>query len=567
MFFRFDAATASVITMTLVLCKLGLPSLRSLSAPEAAQPRALDDMHEGGSERALLAVGGVLAAAVVGFVVRRKPCRRSAGARGDAQLDVELMQTSMKPSGSVCSATTSCGTTGVDTPPEDASTVAGDLMSYLSSPCTRFEGSPTTPQTQASFRIAVGDEVMLKESGGSLGRVECLQNGYAKTEGSAQWRPAVDLEVAPPPQVSLTAGVVMLYKNIVGAGMLSLPFALASAGEVGALMLVGTGILSGLAFWLLGYLCHFTGADSFAGLWSKAVGRNSLWVVNACVVINGIGACTAYLLLIADFLTTHAADVTTSRAAHLAWVALLILPLAWKRKLTGLTFSSSVGVASMLYVVGLVVFHPAGDADAPSPEPLPAPSGKSMAKMFALSVLTFLAHYNAPKLYSELGYKAFTKTVVIAYSLVICTCLAIGLAGVRRFGTAVAGNVLASFPHTDPWAAFGSAAVTLTLFVSYPLVFSSTRDTIDTILPVREELWRARVAGLVLLTAFFGATFDDIAFVSALKGATVGMALSLGFPALFALRLPVTAATRAMAWVMLVASFAGVSCALTAIFT
>ena len=27
--------------------------------------------------------------------------------------------------------------------------------------------------------------------------------------------------------------------------------------------------------------------------------------------------------------------------------------------------------------------------------------------------------------------------------------------------------------------------VTLTLFVSYPLVFSSTRDTIDTILPVR----------------------------------------------------------------------------------
>ena len=34
-----------------------------------------------------------------------------------------------------------------------------------------------------------------------------------------------------------------------------------------------------------------------------------------------------------------------------------------------------------------------------------------MAKMFALSVLTFLAHYNAPKLYSELGYKAFTKTV------------------------------------------------------------------------------------------------------------------------------------------------------------
>ena len=29
------------------------------------------------------------------------------------------------------------------------------------------------------------------------------------------------------------------------------------------------------------------------------------------------------------------------------------------------------------------------------------------------------------------------------------------------------------------------------------------------------------------------------------------MALSLGFPALFALRLPVTAATRAMAWVML----------------
>jgi sodium-coupled neutral amino acid transporter 7/8 len=365
--------------------------------------------------------------------------------------------------------------------------------------------------------------------------------------------------------VSLAAGVVMLYKNIVGAGMLSLPFALASAGEVGAVMLVGTGILSGLAFWLLGYMCHLTGADSFASLWRSTVGPKSLWIVNACVVINGVGACTAYMLLVADFLTTHAADVTTSRAAHLAWVALLLLPLAWKRKLTGLTFSSSIGVGAMLYVVGLVVFHPASNA-APT-EPLPAASGKATAKMFALSVLTFLAHYNAPKLYNELGYKAFTKTVVVAYSLVICTCLAIGLAGVRRFGSAVAGNVLASFPHTDPWASFGSAAVTLTLFVSYPLVFSSTRDTIDTIFPVREQLWRARVAALVAMTAFFGATLDDIAFVSAVKGGTVGMALSLGFPAIFALRLPVAAATRALAWVMLVASFAGVTCAMIAIFT
>ena len=32
-------------------------------------------------------------------------------------------------SGSICSATTSCGTPGHDTPPEDASTVAGDILS------------------------------------------------------------------------------------------------------------------------------------------------------------------------------------------------------------------------------------------------------------------------------------------------------------------------------------------------------------------------------------------------------------------------------------------------------
>lgn len=567
MFFRFDAATASVITMTLVLCKLGLPSLFSVNAPEAAQPRALEDVvyARTSTEHALMAFGGVLAAAALGWVVRRKS-RKTASTQ--EQLDVELMATSMKPSGSICSATTSCGTAGHDTPPEDASTVAGDILNYLSSPSTRFDGSPTTPMTHASFRVAVGDEVVLKENGStpSLGRVERLQNGYVKTDGSPSWRPAVDLELAPPPQVSVAAGVIMLYKNIVGAGMLSLPFALSFAGEAGALMLVATGILSGMAFWLLGYMCHISGADSFASLWRTAVGSKSLWVVNACVVSNGVGACTAYMLLIADFLTTHAAGVTTSRAVHLAWVALLLLPLAWKRKLTGLTFSSSIGVASMLYVVGLVVFHPAEGVHE-EPDVRAALSGKAMAKMFALSVLTFLAHYNAPKLYNELGYKKFTKTVVIAYSLVIVTCLAIGLAGVRRFGTTVAGNVLASFPHTDPWANFGSAAVTLTLFVSYPLVFSSTRDTIDTIFPVREELWRARVAGLVATTAFFGATLDDIAFVSAVKGATVGMALSLGFPALFALRLPVAAATRALAWVMLVASFAGVTCAMIAIFT
>merc|ERR1719282_2064380 len=103
---------------------------------------------------------------------------------------------------------------------------------------------------------------------------------------------------------SLGTSILNLSKNIIGAGMLSLPFAMKVAGVVP--FMVGITIIAAInayTFFLIGWCCHQVGASSFGKLWSKTLGPHSAWVVDLSVLLNNGFSCISYCATIGDFIT------------------------------------------------------------------------------------------------------------------------------------------------------------------------------------------------------------------------------------------------------------------------
>ncbi|CAK0809857.1 unnamed protein product [Prorocentrum cordatum] len=117
----------------------------------------------------------------------------------------------------------------------------------------------------------------------------------------------------------------------------------------------------------------------------------------------------------------------------------------------------------------------------------------------ALNTHAFVAHYNAPKLFSELyrpSYRRWLAVVVLAYGTAFSVYSVFSYMGLRRFEGAVRGNILRNYgPDVAVLAAWFSPAgwwrrTTMTarwcsrtrlgmgfsIAFTYPLVFNSTRE-------------------------------------------------------------------------------------------
>jgi len=100
--------------------------------------------------------------------------------------------------------------------------------------------------------------------------------------------------------------VFNLVKNIVGAGVLSLPAGVAAFGNAPSALIPATvlisfiGLMSGYCFSLIGRVCQMTGATSYRSCWEKSVGESSSWFpASACTFKTG-AANIAYSMILAD---------------------------------------------------------------------------------------------------------------------------------------------------------------------------------------------------------------------------------------------------------------------------
>lgn len=383
---------------------------------------------------------------------------------------------------------------------------------------------------------------------------------------------------------------------MIGAGIFSLPIGLWHATPLPGLVIMACMcVLSAGTYWMIGYCCLVLGVSTFRELWNKVLSPGSAWVIDVTIFVNGYLTLLCYVILIGDFTTKAFAGLlgdehllATSRPVNQWTITLLVLlPLSLAQDLRKLAFTSVLGLSVLVYVVALVIYDSWQNSPAElSPDTVLAQWRMGGFEAIALYTHAFVAHYNAPKLFSEFSNPTQTRWatfVVCAYTIAFIVYSSFAWAGFRRFEGLVEGNVLRNYgPRVDmliAWLGMG-----FSISFTYPLVFNSTREAIvNLVLTLRQALKSSRwvrkfvqspriqeirrfsqrnnfrrthsLAGLlgpgpedsgkrlvgkpgnmtsfaiVMLTTLMGSYCEDVGIVNALAGSLMGVMICLVLPA------------------------------------
>jgi len=349
---------------------------------------------------------------------------------------------------------------------------------------------------------------------------------------------------------SALATIFNLTKNILGTGVLSLSSGSQGTGTIPAIaVLTIMAVLSTIMFIAIGKSCAATGQTTYKGVGVAAVSHSFASLVNLVCVSKTFLTSLMNSIVIGSSLSQIASSFSitvTPPQALVVITSIALLPMCLLRDLSGLKPFSIVGTFGIVYTLGFMIvrlfdgsyleggefrnsikYGPQFDAGG---VPLWGTCPKTYI-LTAMSSIAFLAHYNAPRFYSELGDRSkfpFVVSVSFASALLISIgCLFVGSA---TFGRASQSNILVNYSAVDPLAAFARVAVGGSIVCSYPLVFAGLRDGLMELLSISSGM--RTVLTLVLLTTITGAAMvvDDIGFISSITGAIYGPLLVYIFP-------------------------------------
>eukprot|EP01065_Artemidia_motanka_P019725 TRINITY_DN2353_c0_g1_i4.p1 TRINITY_DN2353_c0_g1~~TRINITY_DN2353_c0_g1_i4.p1 ORF type:complete len:440 (+),score=191.74 TRINITY_DN2353_c0_g1_i4:86-1405(+) len=322
----------------------------------------------------------------------------------------------------------------------------------------------------------------------------------------------------PDGSMGVAATAVSLAQNIMGSGLLALPYAFRSGGIAGAGILLGAVLLlSVFSMGLLPALSDQFSVFTFKEVAVLAGSQRAGDVMEAFVLLYNMGICIGYCVFVGDFVSTLVGDHLggydlSARVASVAVTVVVFWPLSCAKSLGGLAPLTIVGVVGILFTTAVTVMryadgHYANHRNPAWPVHMSGFDFSHIGNTFPILVVAFGAHFNILNFYKELKDRSQRRmSVVICVALLIATAV-YGTAGIfvyATFGHCTESDFTKNFDSGDVWVSVVRGTMLFALCVSFPLVLLSARSSVDTLLLVPRglELTTARRVGLsTLLTA------------------------------------------------------------------
>eukprot|EP00940_MAST-03C_sp_MAST-3C-sp2_P002169 g2169.t1 len=328
---------------------------------------------------------------------------------------------------------------------------------------------------------------------------------------SPTWKALRGDSAAPPtrtPSGRVETTVLMstynLTSTILGAGILSLPFAFRESGIVaGVCMLVVTAVLSNFSCGLVLSSYVWTHKASYGDIAGKLYGRAAQVIVEAIVMLLNIGACAAYMLVVKELMPPSLAYLLPSvfgGASDELLTAILVfgivLPLCCLRDISSLRFTSMLAFGFAIFLVVAVsvrsVQHMSslyGDGEDPVCSVAYKPHGLvGIFRALPLFSFSYICHLNVLPVYEFLRSRSparMRKVFGLAMFFVTVLYVVVGSFGSLRFCDHTPGDILAfpggsdgncgHFPTSDALITVARLAQTLTCTLALPLITLPTR--------------------------------------------------------------------------------------------
>ncbi|KAK8845389.1 hypothetical protein IAR55_006102 [Kwoniella newhampshirensis] len=295
---------------------------------------------------------------------------------------------------------------------------------------------------------------------------------------------------------SVTSSVTNLTNTIVGAGALAFPSAFASMGIIpGVISCAFSAVTAMFGLYLLSRCASVVGTRpgeegrkaSFNEVARLTFGKG--WATRAfdlAIAIKCFGVSVSYLIIcktllpqvcytLAKLFHHPLPDDSILLASHfwLFAIMVVIVPLSFLRTLDSLRFTSQIALATVVYLVFVVVgwFFIKGVSPTRG-EVVLVRFGKNTMSSFPVQVFAYTCSQNLFPIYNELQNKSQKRmNTVIGTSIGSAAAVyeVLGIIGYLTFGSNVGSNVIAMYPPTSLFVALGRFGIVLLVGLSYPL--------------------------------------------------------------------------------------------------
>ncbi|KAL8688217.1 MAG: hypothetical protein Q9218_005816 [Villophora microphyllina] len=302
-------------------------------------------------------------------------------------------------------------------------------------------------------------------------------------------------------QASWSSSVINLLNTIVGAGVLAMPLALSRMGiTLGVFIILWAGITAGFGLYLQTRCARYLerGSSSFFAL-SQITYPNAAVIFDAAIAIKCFGVGVSYLIIIGDLMpgvvqgfSENAANIGFMVDRHF-WVTafmLIVIPLAFLRRLDSLKYTSVIALISIGYLVILVFAHfVKGDTkrDRGVIRVVRWESAVATLSSFPVIVFAYTCHQNMFSVLNEISNNSHFRTtgvVVASIGIAAFIYILVAITGYLSFGNSIAGNIVSMYAPSIS-STIGKAAIVVLVMFSYPLQVHPCRASVDAVLKWR----------------------------------------------------------------------------------
>eukprot|EP01041_Mallomonas_annulata_P010017 gene10017-20853_t len=372
--------------------------------------------------------------------------------------------------------------------------------------------------------------------------------------------------------MSMPTLVLNMIADLCPHGMLPLAYGFAQGGPTGLyvamFLLVTFGATSGYTMVSLGEMSDATGAGTFGELWARLINPKTKWVADASIFALCFGCCVFYSAFIGDIFgalsnAMGATGILAKRAVVLGIISITtLLPLCLVEDLSGLQFSSLLGVVGIIFTVAvhakrlmdgsyasgssLLASMPANKMPHwPSPKFNNWNINRDTLVLVNMLCVGFLAHYNAISYYKELKNRTvarYRQAVSIGFTITITVFTSMMFMGYLLFGSSSLPLLLNNFHRSQDGLATGARIATgMAIIFAYPLMFAGLKSAMFKLLPhsiVSSDNGRKQAIMTTLLaisSIAFKCGEEDVSIVLGIVGSVLGCGVAYIIPAMLRL--------------------------------
>ncbi len=308
---------------------------------------------------------------------------------------------------------------------------------------------------------------------------------------------------------------------------------------------------SALSFDVLVRAAHITGLFTYKEIAIKAWGKPLALFAELCILLYTFLNLISRPIIISTYLKSmfaswapHGPPVLQESWFLIILVSVIMYPLTFLRNIDALKYSSFFSLLCVVFTSVVVVFMFMSSPDMSVKIALAQdwPDSASALISLGIMVVSFCAHYNAPRMYMELKNRSVRRMrLVIGASTTLCFLLyaLVGVTGYLSCLTLTRDNVLDDYGADVVLVTVARVALVVALIFSTPLVlFACRRSFLVVFLPSLVStapfwLWILISGGLLVLAGIIAANVPNISIIFGFSGSLLGVWFVFLIPGIF----------------------------------